>query len=218
MKGQKQGYLTGILYLSPATEGDGKTNLCGGSSEECVLACLHNEGRARIFKTIKLARIRRTVAYLADFNAFVERLTADIVRLEKHAKAEGLIPTVRLNGTADQPKLALALAARFPHIQFYDYTKLGRAWERVRSNYHLTYSFSGENFAACMEALQRGLNVSVVFQKSLPETWNGYRVINGDESDLRFLDESGVIVGLKAKGQSSKRPTGGFIQISGLAA
>lgn len=218
-KGLMKGYLTGILYLSPATEANGKTNMCGGSSVECVLACLHNEGRARIFKTIKAARIRRTLAYIADFNAFVERIAADIIRLEKHAKSEGLIPVVRLNGTSDQPKLALALAIRFPHIQFYDYTKLNRAWERVRSNYHLTYSFSGTNLTECMEALAHGLNVSVVFEKSLPATWNGYKVINGDESDLRFDDEKGVIVGLKAKGQSSKSVTvGGFIQISGVAA
>jgi hypothetical protein len=33
-------------------------------------------------------------------------------------------------------------------------------------------------------------------------------VINGDESDLRFLDPKGVIVGLKAKGKAKKDTTG----------
>ena len=32
-------------------------------------------------------------------------------------------------------------------------------------------------------------------------------VINGDESDLRFLDPRGVIVGLKAKGKARKVQT-----------
>jgi hypothetical protein len=34
--------------------------------------------------------------------------------------------------------------------------------------------------------------------------YNGYRVVNGDETDLRFLDEQGVIVGLKYKNQTGK--------------
>jgi len=46
--------------------------------------------------------------------------------------------------------------------------------------------------------LSKGYNVAMVFNK-LPETYNGYRVVNGDETDLRFLDEQGVIVGLKYK-------------------
>jgi hypothetical protein len=35
-------------------------------------------------------------------------------------------------------------------------------------------------------------------------------VINGDESDLRFLDPKGVIVGLKAKGKA-KKDLSGFV-------
>ncbi|MDC0283395.1 hypothetical protein OAK55_01465, partial [Akkermansiaceae bacterium] len=30
----------------------------------------------------------------------------------------------------------------------------------------------------------------------LPKTWNGFAVIDGDESDLRFLDGTGKVVGL----------------------
>ena len=49
-----------------------------------------------------------------------------------------------------------------------------------------------------MEILARGYNVAMVFD-NLPETYKGYKVINGDESDLRFKDEKNVIVGLKYK-------------------
>jgi hypothetical protein len=57
-----------------------------------------------------------------------------------------------------------------------------------------------------------GGNVAVVFDK-LPSTWKGYPVINGDESDLRFLDPKNVIVGLKAKGKGKKDASGFVIKI-----
>jgi len=51
------------------------------------------------------------------------------------------------------------------------------------------------------------MNVAAVFHK-VPETYLGRPVINGDETDLRFLDPKGVIVGLKAKGKAKKDTTG----------
>jgi len=48
---------------------------------------------------------------------------------------------------------------------------------------------------------------------AFPETWRGIPVINGDESDLRFTDPVGVIVGLRAKGDAKKLVAGGFVQI-----
>jgi hypothetical protein len=71
------------------------------------------------------------------------------------------------------------------------------------SNYHLTFSRSEDNDKSAMGVLAQGYNVAMVFNK-LPETYNGYRVVNGDETDLRFLDEQGVIVGLKYKNQTGK--------------
>ena len=56
-----------------------------------------------------------------------------------------------------------------------------------------------------------------MFSGKLPETWNGRPVIDGDLSDLRFLDSRGVIVGLKAKGSARKAQVGGFIQIGRAA-
>ena len=51
------------------------------------------------------------------------------------------------------------------------------------------------------------MNVAAVFHE-VPETYLGRKVINGDETDLRFLDPKGVIVGLKAKGKAKKDKTG----------
>lgn len=56
------------------------------------------------------------------------------------------------------------------------------------------------------------MNVAAVFHK-LPETWLGYPVMDGDDSDLRFLDPKGHIVGLKSKGQA-KHDTSGFVKLA----
>jgi hypothetical protein len=55
-----------------------------------------------------------------------------------------------------------------------------------------------------MDILSRGYNVAMVFDKELPKKYEGYKVINGDETDLRFKDKKGVIVGLKYKNNTGK--------------
>jgi hypothetical protein len=55
-----------------------------------------------------------------------------------------------------------------------------------------------------------GGNIAAVFAAELPESYGGIPVINGDESDLRYFDPSGVIVGLKAKGYA-KKDLSGFV-------
>jgi len=214
-KGRKYGYLTGILYLAPATEANGQDNLCPMATDECRRACLYGAGMAGVFPSIKRHRIGKTLEYLERPAAFKAKLIADIHDLIGEAKTIGLTPAVRLNGTSDQPKLARELAAEFPTIQFYDYTKIPRPWKRTRPNYHVTVSFSGSNLAECMAALKHRVNVAVVFNGELPDTWHGYQVINGDASDLRFADPIGVIVGLTSKGPAKMMAAGGFIQIGG---
>lgn len=216
-KGREYGYLTGILYLAPSTEAGG-IDLCPMASDECRKACLYGAGMAGVFPSIKRNRIAKTKRYLQDRAGFIAALARDIAKLQKAAAAQGLTPAVRINGTSDQPKLALELARMFPMVQFYDYTKIPQPWKRTRANYHLTFSFSGTNLSACMEALAHGVNVAVVFSGPLPETWHGYKVVDGDQSDLRFLDPKGVIVGLSAKGDAKRIDKGGFVQIGGLAA
>jgi hypothetical protein len=217
-KGTKQGWLTGILYLAPSTEADGEHNLCPMATDECRRACLYGAGMAGVFPGIKAARVQKTLDYIADPKGFVTRLRTDIVRLIAEAKSRGLRPAVRLNGTSDIPQLARGLAREFPEVQFYDYTKIPAPWKREMANYNLTFSFSGKNLAAAMAALEHGVNVAVVFAAQMPAAWQGYRVVNGDESDLRFLDPQGVIVGLKAKGEAKVMvkagQVGGFIQIA----
>jgi hypothetical protein len=81
------------------------------------------------------------------------------------------------------------------------------------ANYHLTFSRSESNQAECEQVLKAGGNVAVVFEKTLPATYLGYKVINADETDLRFTDEKNVIVGLKAKGKAKKDDKGFVVSL-----
>jgi hypothetical protein len=106
----------------------------------------------------------------------------------------------------------------FPDVQFYDYTKNYLRFDKVLpSNYHLTFSRSETNGDKAMELLSRGVNVAIVFDK-LPETYGGFKVINADETDLRFLDEKGgVICGLKYKKMTGKGANNALAFESGFA-
>jgi hypothetical protein len=139
----------------------------------------------------------------------------------RSAKRQKLIPAIRLNGTSDLAWLGLQLSSEFPNVQFYDYTKLPHPQTRTRSNYHLTFSRSETNDTATLDALQNGVNVAIVFDTRrglpLPQSWKGYKVIDGDIHDLRFLDGyQGAIIGLRAKGRARKDASTGFVLASSL--
>lgn len=214
IKGPKKGYLTGILYLAPSDASG--INVCANASAGCKAACLYTAGRANYLAMINESRIRKTRELFRDREAFIAQLSRDIDALKRKAHRMRLTPCVRINGTSDLPWLALRLSGMFPDIQFYDYTKHPEPWKRTRSNYHLTFSNSEINLAECADVLANGMNVAVVFPVKrghvLPQYWNGYTVIDGDLTDLRFTDNRGVIVGLRAKGMA-KKDSSGFVQI-----
>jgi hypothetical protein len=206
-KGEALGYLTGILYLAPANE-SGVMNTCPKATDACRAACLRTSGRMK-FNSARNSRLSKTLLLHANRALFLECLRYDITALAKRAQKLNLTPCVRINGTSDLAWIALQMASEFPNVQFYDYTKLPYPELRARANYWLTFSYSGENMLETMGALSQGVNVSVVFNTrrghDLPQTWNGYPVIDGDKHDLRFLDPKGVVVGLRAKGDAIKQ-------------
>jgi hypothetical protein len=208
-KGEKKGYLTGILYLKPQKSG-GRGNLCSFASAGCIASCLNTAGRGA-FDQVQAGRQRKTDMYFDENQKFLNELVSDVQKLVKRAEKKNLIPCVRPNGTSDLPKLAHYVAKLFPKVQFYDYTKIPKPYKRTMPNYHLTFSRSENNIEDCIDALENGVNVAVVFEKEIPKKYLGYKVVNGDETDLRFLDpkrKKGVIVGLKAKGKAKKDATG----------
>jgi hypothetical protein len=98
----------------------------------------------------------------------------------------------------------------FPQIQFYDYTKIPTRKVKHIPNYHLTWSYSEANdkYAALFDKVSN--NIAVVFRDALPKMFRGLKVIDGDKHDMRFLDKSGVVVGLIEKGKA-KKDTSGFV-------
>jgi hypothetical protein len=207
VKGEKLGYLTGILYMSPGQEAGGR-NMCPYASPECLKLCLNTAGLGGVYQSIQEARIRKARYWMDKTDQFLDLLRADIRKLERQAKAEGKIPVVRLNGTSDVRWEKTGIMEEFPHIGFYDYTKFPAEHRSMPANYHLTYSYSEDPAAGERSDAwnARGVNTAVVFAvkpgQPLPATFRGRPVIDGDESDLRFLDAPGSIVGLRAKGEA----------------
>jgi hypothetical protein len=229
LKGIKQGYNTYILHLAPARLSGHE--VCPKRTIGCTDSCLNLAGRGGMFKrgevtnVIQEARIRKTKLFFADRDAFMVQLVKDIELGIKQSHKKNLKPVFRLNGTSDLSweKYSFTIdGVTYPNIfkyfqgvQFYDYTKvLGRKVKGI-SNYHLTFSAADGNDGDVTKAIQQGYNIATVFgiKKTvpMPELYLGTPVYNGDESDLRFLDPKGVIVGLYAKGKA-KKDTSGFVK------
>jgi len=218
-KGEKQGYLSHILHLSPS--GLSGYNVCEYASKGCIKSCLNLAGRGGLMKRgestniIQKARIRKTKLFFENRELFMNQLVSDIEKSIRYAVKRDFKPVFRLNGTSDiewefipvirdQVEFENIFTA-FPDIQFYDYTKNPN--RTSIDNYHLTFSRSEVNQDLLAVALSNGMNVAVVFD-TLPDSYIGYPVFNGDESDLRFLDPDSSIIGLKAKGKAKKDDSG----------
>ena len=221
VKGERFGYLTGILYLMP------NLRICPASKiASCFEGCLQSAGRGA-FNSVKLARMLKTQLFELHRDLFFSLLIHDINRLIKQADKKGMIPCVRLNGTSDidyenyplivDGVLYANIFSLFPNVVFYDYTK---RCERLNGiipvNYNLTLSYSEARDGYAAKVLEYArkykVNVAVVFAGKLPTTFKGLSVIDADDSDLRFLDDKGVICGLSAKGKARRDHTGFVIR------
>ena len=221
IKGEKLGYLTKGIHLAPANLSG--YEVCRWRSKGCTLACLNTAGRGQMQNT-QDARIKKTKLFFEDQFAFLDKLAKEIGSTIKSAVKKEMEAVFRPNLTSDvawesvffDEEKPQTIFDKFSETQFYDYTKsFGRMAQflngELPSNYHLTFSRSENNQKLVEMVLEMGGNVAVVFRNQLPKTWKGYEVINGDENDLRFLDKSGVIVGLIEKGLAKKDSTG-FVQ------
>lgn len=147
---------TYILHLSPASTSG--RNLCPGAGN-CAKICLHFAGNPVYMKGKGAARIRRSQAFSANPQAFLELLALAIIG-KRSLQGPSERMAVRLNGTSDvrwesipfivtfelsqyiarkysycaEPKLYSSILEFFMHnfstsIQFYDYTKVFHNWE-----------------------------------------------------------------------------------------
>jgi hypothetical protein len=215
-KSQKYKYLSEILHLAPANLGG--VNICASASPECIKLCLNTSGRGQM-NTVQKSRLNKKFYFLADRLKFLNHLDREIKLSYERAKRKGFKYTVRLNGTSDLPferyKLENGknLMENNPNVQFIDYTKItNRLLQKLPKNYSLTYSQAENNLEDVKKVLKTKYNIATVFRKKLPKKWLGRKVINGDLSDLRHLEDGKkIIVGLIAKGRAIKN-FNGFVQ------
>jgi hypothetical protein len=212
-----------VLYMSPATESVpyGGANLCPNAGA-CANICLGaHAGRMHMPNAMR-ARLNRTFMYLQEREAFYAQLGKEIDAHVRRARRKGLRPAIRPNGSQDLRGVGAWVsrycAAKYgSEVAVYDYTKI--APFQV-DGYHLTYSHSErpESLRVSLDWLSRGGSVAVVFAvrkgHPLPKEWNGYPVIDGDQSDARFTDAPGSVVGLRVKGSFKKSFGNPFVVIA----
>lgn len=219
LKGEKLGYITKGIHLAPANLSGYET--CRWRSKGCTMSCLNTAGRGQM-NSVQDSRIAKTKLFFEQKLDFLTKLSKEITSTIKSAIKKEMQAVFRLNLTSDlvwediRDEENETIFDMFPDVQFYDYTK---SFQRMAqflngnfpSNYHLTFSRSENNQKLVEMVLEMGGNVAVVFRNQLPKTWNSFEVVNGDETDLRFLDKRGVVVGLIEKGMAKKDETG-FVQ------
>lgn len=139
--------------------------------------------------------------------------------------------------TKSEARMSAMLAMRDWHKRYtgpdWKANVIGRTVPRHwPANYDLTFSWSGENAKECATVLAHGGRVAVAFDRvpvgrrfspfwgdgspmlSPLATRLGWPVVDGDASDLRFLEPGGIIVGLRAKGPAKKDRTGFVVRVS----
>jgi hypothetical protein len=222
IKAQAYGYLNAIHYMAPHKLA-GVGNLCGDASEGCINLCLgQHSGAAIYYPTVIQSRIVKARRFMKNRKDYMGDMVKAIHSAFRKADKSGLALCVRPNGSTDiawegiKDESGVTLIERFWDVQFTDYTKsfkraLAHAQGKLPKNYHLTFSHSEKNEVQCVEILQAGGNVAVVFAKQRPTHWNGFPTIDGDKHDLRHLDPKGVVVALTPKGHKAKRDTSGFV-------
>lgn len=235
IKANKFGYLNAIHYMAPASVA-GVGNLCPKATEGCRALCLGLwSGQAGMVKdssdessqgnSVRASRIAKAQRFMRARADYMRDVVRSIELAQGKARKARRKLAVRLNGSTDIAWEGIACArgghnyhnvfAAFPNVQFIDYTKISHRFKRaLPANYHLTLSRSEVNESECVDALANGVNVAIVFAGIAPKRWNGHRVIDGDQHDLRHLDprgRKGVVVGLTPKGRKAKRDESGFV-------
>ena len=227
IKSQSYGYLNAIHYMAPASLSG--FNLCPKASEACKALCLGwQSGQAGMvakdddMNSVRLSRLAKAKRFMKERKAYMKDVVRSIELGMNKASRLGMILCVRMNGSTDIAWEGIAcerngivyknLMLAFPDIQFVDYTKIAARLERkLPDNYYLILSRHEANDSDVVRIVSSGLGNAAVVFASVPDTWQGLTVIDGDKHDLRHLDPNGVIVGLTPKGRKAKRDISGFV-------
>lgn len=212
-----------LADIRAAFDMGGAWNVCPLASLGCAAACLSRSGQSGMPAQQRSQAVRTAFLLARPYEAGLIIGAEILAAIRRHGEIN-----LRLNTTSDirwelfAPEMIAALAGA--GVKLYDYTAWRPADRAPSADYSLTYSakepaHTADDYLA--DILRSGGNVAMPFDtpkgKPLPESWHGFPVIDGDESDERRLDPAGVIVGLRAKGHEWKRPGGnaaGFIRSS----
>ena len=220
MKSYIHNTATYCVYLAPAnmagrTKKGTRINVCP-KSQHCKELCLNSAGhnKADILSNgkenikhslINISRIKKTKLFYNDRDTYMDILIHEINRDRSYAERHGMEFSVRLNGTSDlspeiMKKDGKNILEIFPDVQFYDYTKVYNRTKLMKfyPNYDITFSYDGYNWDQCEQFLNDGGKVAVVFDsETMPKTYKGYKVIDANGYDMRYLDPKGCIMGLE---------------------
>ncbi len=196
-----------------------KKSTCSDYTEGCKAICIVFSGRAALFSMINEARANKTEYFFSDNKTFTEHLYTNIKNVAERHKAKNENVVIRLNTFSDIDFVHLLQArtnfklSEFKNVKFYDYTASIKKALKYKDSKYITHTFSRKenNWDKCIIALENGLNVSAVFENKLPTTYKGFKVIDGDITDTEMLRHSGVILGLKSKGNKAKNDQTGFV-------
>jgi|LakMenEpi03Aug12_release.lakeMendotaPanAssembly.Ray.scaffolds.fasta_scaffold16761_14 hypothetical protein len=186
----------------------------------CSVVCVTSQsGRGR-FDAITEIRANLTRWYVEDRASFRAHLMDELRAYVRNAGDS--VVACRPDLDSDVPWERTVPEMFDLPIRYWDYTKDSRRLGRTPANYHLTYSVhDGMTALDWQRVYDTGSNIAVVFDSiwqpagkapyrkfgRLPKWYtdpNGYRwrVIDGDASDLRFLDDKNVCIGLRLKGRT----------------
>ena len=186
----------------------------------CTASCVTNEAGKGAADFVREPRKNLTRWYRENRADFVSHLLDELRAECAIAGRRGQIAACRPNVDSDVPWERTVPEMFDLPMRFWDYTKVPSRLGKVPANYHLTYSVNdGTRADDWQRVYDSGCNIAVVFDAewqpggkaeyrrfgALPMWFtdpSGYRwrVVDGDRSDFRFLDDGPVCVGLRLKG------------------
>ena len=203
---------------------------CPDASAGCVFGCCVNNGGQGTMASVQRARIDKTVFFMTRREQFLQQLFEEIEKTHAKAQREGAQDYYRLGCNDSFGWWRFGIVQRLAGCSFYDYYPLIALYRSILEGNPLTDQIPA-NMRICWSRKETntedqvrtilgfGQNVAVVFhngsegetgycgrgayKQRLPESYLGFPVIDGDESDIRFLDpQGGYVVGLRLKSRT----------------
>ncbi len=188
-------------------------NACTNSTASCREVCIRKTGRLEMPRAMQVGIDRMTFLTESPDHA-ISLIHWETTRAA--AKAPELARRLNVVTDLHWETIAPWLFTEAPeNVVTYDYTKDWTRNPNAAERYRLTFSaMERHGVDDIREMTNRGRNVAVVFPSEYkdtpyPDEWFGIPLINGDVTDFRYEDpQTGVIVGLYAKGHARRMPVG----------